>query len=139
MEQQAERIYKENLNDEPSFEEKAFFDILISIRDRQKFEYPEEKCKELAKEIKTLVDQTSVYADFLNNDLLRYGLSANLLKLLYRRGYPPEFNEEVFQKVFSQVENYHDHAKPVLQFRPRETAVPFADAAKPVPAFAPKG
>ena len=103
-----------------TFEEKAFFDILVSIRDQQKFEYGEEKCKELAKEIKNLVDQTSVYADFLNNDNLKYGLSANLLKLLYKRGYPPQFSEEVFEKVLAQVENFRDHAKPEHLFRPRE-------------------
>jgi hypothetical protein len=37
-----------------TYEEKAFFDILVKIRDDQGFHYADEKCLILAKEIKTL-------------------------------------------------------------------------------------
>ena len=32
-----------------SFEEKAFYDILVKMRDEKGFEYSDERCKELAK------------------------------------------------------------------------------------------
>jgi len=89
-----------------TFEEKAFYDILIDIRDRNKFEYPEEKCIELAKKIKELVDGTAIYANFLNNPKLRSTMSSNIAHLLYRASYPPEWDEEVFNRIMGQVENY---------------------------------
>ena len=38
-----------------TFEEKAFYDILQSQREKHKFEYSEEKMIKLAREIKTLI------------------------------------------------------------------------------------
>lgn len=56
-----------------TFEEKAFYDILISLRDRYNFEYGtdkkvdgivlNEKCKSLAKKVKEIIDTKSSYAD----------------------------------------------------------------------------
>ena len=121
-----------------TFEEKAFFDVLVEVRDKHGFEYADEKCIELAKKIKTLIDDTAVYADWLNNDNLKSKLASQLdtfliriLKtmfvphldkyieksklasqltyLLYKEGYPPQWDEEVFQKVLEQVENYKKH------------------------------
>ena len=92
-----------------SFEEKAFYDVLVNIRDTHNFEYPDEKCKTLAKKIKLLVDNTSVYADWLNNDSLKSQLNSDLTKLIYWEGYPPEWDEEVFNQVLAQVENYKKH------------------------------
>ena len=70
---------------------------------------PDEKCKTLAKKIKLLVDNTSVYADWLNNDSLKSQLNSDLTKLIYWEGYPPEWDEEVFNQVLAQVENYKKH------------------------------
>ncbi len=89
-----------------TFEEKAFYDVLVETRDTHKFEYADERCLELAKKIKDLVDNTAIYADWLNNDNLRHELSVNLTYTLYQNGYPPQWNEEVFNKVLEQVENY---------------------------------
>lgn len=89
-----------------SFEEKAFYDILVDIRDREKFEYDDERCIALAKEIKTLVDGSAVYADWLNNRNIRADLNINLLKVMVKMGYPPEWNDMVFERVLEQVENY---------------------------------
>lgn len=88
-----------------SFEEKAFFDVLVSVRDTHQFEYPEERCIELAKKIKLLVDDMTIYADFINNNL-KSKLSNDLMMLLYKSGYPPVWNQEVFQKIMEQVDNY---------------------------------
>ena len=89
-----------------TFEEKAFFDVLVEVRDKHRFEYAEERCIELAKKIKALIDDTAVYADWLNNDNLKSKLANQLTYLLYKEGYPPQWDEEVFQKVLEQVENY---------------------------------
>lgn len=89
-----------------SFEEKAFFDVLVSVRDTHQFEYPEERCIELAKKIKLLVDDMTIYADFINNNSLKSKLSNGLMMLLYKSGYPPVWNQEVFQKIMEQVDNY---------------------------------
>ena len=89
-----------------TFEEKAFFDVLTEVRDTHKFEYSDERCIELAKKIKLLIDDTAVYADWLNNSNLRNKLASQLTVLIYKEGYPPEWDEEVFEKVLEQVENY---------------------------------
>lgn len=89
-----------------SFEEKAFFDVLVNVRDTHEFEYPEERCIELAKKIKLLVDDMTIYADFINNNNLKSKLSNDLMMLLYKSGYPPVWNQEVFQKIMEQVDNY---------------------------------
>lgn len=89
-----------------SFEEKAFFDVLVSVRDTHQFEYPEERCIELAKKIKLLADDMTIYADFINNNNLKSKLSNDLMMLLYKSGYPPVWNQEVFQKIMEQVDNY---------------------------------
>lgn len=89
-----------------SFEEKAFFDVLVSVRDTHQFEYPEERCIELAKKIKLLVDDMTIYADFINNNNLKSKFSNDLMMLLYKSGYPPVWNQEVFQKIMEQVDNY---------------------------------
>lgn len=89
-----------------TFEEKAFYDILIDIRNRNDFQYEDEKCLELSKKIKLLVDDSSIYADWINNGNIRSGLSSSLLVLLYENGYPPEWNDEIFERVLEQVENY---------------------------------
>lgn len=53
-----------------------------------------------------LIDNSSVYADWLNNDNLKADLQAELTILLYQEGYPPEWDEEVFNKVMEQVRNF---------------------------------
>lgn len=89
-----------------SFEEKAFYDILIDIRDKHGFEYPEEKCKMLAAKIKEMIDDNSLYADWLNNGNIKSALATNLLVLLYNNQYPPEWSNEIYNRVLDQVENY---------------------------------
>mgnify|MGYP003427432708 FL=1 len=65
-----------------------------------------EKCKSLAKKVKELIDTKSSFADWLTNKNVRAELNQNLFFLLDENGYPPEWNDEVFDQVLDQVENY---------------------------------
>lgn len=47
-----------------SFEEKAFYDILVKVRDDHGFPYADEKCVILAKKIKELVDDKGPFVKF---------------------------------------------------------------------------
>lgn len=89
-----------------TFEEKAFYDILIAVRDDNKFEYADEKCLELAKKIKALIDDTAIYADWKNNANLRNQLNVEIVDLLYDNGYPPEWHDKVYERVMDQVDNF---------------------------------
>ena len=89
-----------------SFEEKAFYDILVKVRDTHQFKYDDDKCLILAKKIKELVDDKSRFADWLTRDDIKNQLNMELTILLYENGYPPEWDEEVFEKVMEQAENF---------------------------------
>ena len=102
-----------------TFEEKAFYDILISLRDRYNFEYGtdkkvdgivvNEKCKSLAKKVKEIIDAKSSYADWLNNQNVRDQLKLDIKICLVQNGYPPRYSSEVFNKVMEQVENFEEN------------------------------
>lgn len=89
-----------------TFEEKAFYDILIKVRDDNGFEYPDDKCLVLAKDIKALVDDKTIYADWITRNDIKDQLSMDLTLLLYKREYPPEWDEEIFEKVMAQTKNF---------------------------------
>lgn len=89
-----------------SYEEKAFYDILIKVRDDNDFVYEDSKCLILAKAIKELVDDKSQYADWASRDDIKNQLNMDLTVLLYKHGYPPEWDEEIFEKVMEQAENF---------------------------------
>ena len=89
-----------------TYEEKAFYDILIKVRDDHGFPYADEKCLVLSKKIKELVDDKSKFADWSTRDDIKNELNEHLTVLLYRNGYPPEWDEEVFEKVMEQAENF---------------------------------
>lgn len=102
-----------------TFEEKAFYDILIALRDQYNFEYGEdkeiegviinEKCKTLAKKIKELIDLKSSFANWLNNQNVREKLKFDIKVTLIKNGYPPQYSPEVFGKVMEQVENFEEN------------------------------
>jgi type I restriction enzyme R subunit len=89
-----------------TYEEKAFFDILVKVRDEHHFKYEDEKCLILAKRIKELVDDKSQFADWSTRDDIKNQLNMDLTVLLYKNGYPPEWDEEVFEQVLEQAENF---------------------------------
>ena len=102
-----------------TFEEKAFYDILLALRDQYNFEYGtdkvvdgvmvNDKCKVLAKKIKEIIDQKSSFADWLNNQNVRDQLKLEIKICLVKNGYPPQYSPEVFTKVMEQVENFEEH------------------------------
>lgn len=89
-----------------SYEEKAFYDILVKVRDDHGFPYADEKSLILAKKIKELVDDKAQFADWSTRDDIKNQLNMDLTVLLYQNGYPPEWDEEVFEKVMEQAENF---------------------------------
>lgn len=89
-----------------TYEEKAFYDILVKVRDAHGFPYADEKCLVLAKKIKELVDDKAQFADWSTRDDIKNQLNMDLTVLLYKNGYPPEWDEEVFDKVLEQAENF---------------------------------
>jgi type I restriction enzyme R subunit len=93
-----------------SYEEKVFYDILVSVRDKHQFQYTEEKCITLAKRIKELVDEKSQYTDWAVRDDIKNKLNKDLTVLLYKNGYPPEWDEEVFEQVLEQAENFKKYS-----------------------------
>ena len=102
-----------------TFEEKAFYDILIALRDEYNFEYGQDKavngitvndkCKALAKKVKDIIDTKSSFADWLNNQIVRDQLKFDIKVCLIKNGYPPQYSPEVFQKVMEQVENFEEN------------------------------
>ena len=88
-----------------TYEEKAFYDILVKVRDDHGFPYAEDKCVTLAKEIAKLVNDKAQFADWSTRDDIKSQLSMGLTVLLYKNGYPPQWDDEVFQKVLEQAEN----------------------------------
>lgn len=102
-----------------TFEEKAFYDILVSLRDQHNFEYGtdkeidgvivNDKCKELAKKVKEIIDTKSSFADWLNNQNIRDQLKFDIKICLVKNGYPPQYSPEVFNKVMEQVENFEEN------------------------------
>ena len=99
-----------------TFEEKAFYDILMHMRDVHNFEYGtdrrigpliiNDKCKDLAKKVKELIDTQSCFADWMTNPNVHADLNQKLWFLLEKNGYPPEWSDDVFDQVLGQVENY---------------------------------
>lgn len=89
-----------------TYEEKVFYDILIKVRDDHDFEYADNKCIKLAKAIKELVDDKSQYADWASREDIKSQLNMDLTILLYENGYPPQWNDEVFEQVLGQAENF---------------------------------
>lgn len=102
-----------------TFEEKAFYDILLTLRDLYNFEFGEDKvvngisineqCKSLAKKIKEIIDTKSSFSDWLNNQIVRDQLKFEIKVCLIKNGYPPQHSPEVFRKVMEQVENFEEN------------------------------
>jgi type I restriction enzyme R subunit len=99
-----------------TFEEKAFYDILMHLRDKYNFEFGvdkkvgsviiNDKCKVLAQKIKELIDVQSSFTDWLNNTNVKADLNQKIFFCLINNGYPPQHNDEVFDQVMGQVENF---------------------------------
>ena len=123
-----------------TFEEKAFYDILIHLRDKNNFEYGEdkkvdgiivnEKCKTLARKIKDIIDTKSSFADWLNNQLVRDQLKLDIKICLVKNGYPPQYTPEVFREVMEQVENFKENE--VVDDNKPTTSIPVVSIYAPI-------
>ena len=99
-----------------TFEEKAFYNILLALRDQHDFEYGtdkevdgvviNDKCKALAQKVKEIIDTKSSFADWLNNQNVRNQLKLEIKICLVKNGYPPQYSPEVFKKVMEQVRDF---------------------------------
>lgn len=74
--------------------------------------FPDDKLTELAKSIKTMVEEQCDVEDWLNRPDLRATLKMNVIVLLARAGYPPKIRDEVFKEILDQAENFKRHAAP---------------------------
>ena len=115
MQKDRESFRKMNL----TFEEKAFYDILIKIRDELNFEFGtdkeingivvNDKCSDLARKIKEIIDTKSCCVDWLNNKNIRDQLKYAIKVCLVQKGYPPQYSPKVFSRVMEQVENFREN------------------------------
>lgn len=132
-----------------TFEEKAFYDILVALRDQYNFEYGtdrniggvivNDKCRELAKKVKEIIDTKSSFADWLNNQNVRNQLKLEIKICLVKNGYPPQYSPEVFSKVMEQVENFEENSdfsnntvEPVSTVVVKESGVTYSFTSTPV-------
>ncbi|MFK3978163.1 type I restriction endonuclease subunit R [Shewanella vesiculosa] len=88
------------------FEEKAFYDILITLAQKYDFTYPEGKLVDLAKEVKKVIDDKAKYTDWNKRDDIKAELQFDLIILLDEWGYPPIDRDEVYKEIFEQAENF---------------------------------
>ncbi len=89
-----------------NFEEKAFYDILLSLAHKYDFSYPEDKLLELAKAVKEVIDDKAKYTDWNKRDDIKAELQFDLMVLLDEWKYPPIDRDEVYQEIFEQAENF---------------------------------
>lgn len=110
-----ELIFNDLQKDQKSFEdmnitydEKAFYDILIFIAEKYNFKdkFNDDKYLYLAKEIKKIVDDKSKYTDWTNRYDIRDELYFNVEVLLRKNGYPPTACDDVDEEIMKQVENF---------------------------------
>ena len=89
-----------------SFEEKAFYDILITLAHKYDFTYPEDKLLGLSREVKKLIDNKAKYTDWNKRADIKAELQFDLMVLLDEWKYPPVDRKEVYSEIFDQAEQY---------------------------------
>ena len=63
----------------------------------------------LAKEMKSVVDNTSKYPDWSKRDDIKAKLKVELILLLHKHKFPPVANDDVYMDVLAQAENFKEH------------------------------
>ena len=101
-----------------NYEEKAFYDVLVSVEQKYGFEFPEEKNLALAKKICELVSDKAKYADWANRRDIKAELQADIIIALAEEGFPPipsannpEDYQSVYTAVIEQAENFKKYYK----------------------------
>jgi type I restriction enzyme R subunit len=87
-------------------EEKAFYDILLTLSKKYDFSYPEDNLIKLSKEVKKIIEDKSKYTDWNKREDIRAELHFDLIILLDEWGYPPIDRDEVYKEIFEQAENF---------------------------------
>ena len=105
----AEKQSFEELN--ITYEEKAFYDILIAVAEKYGFKdkIPDEKFIYLAKEIQKMVGNKSKYTDWTNRQDVKDELYTDVAVLLKKNGYPPRTIDDAYDEIMKQVENYKQY------------------------------
>ncbi|MBQ9873162.1 MAG: type I restriction endonuclease subunit R [Thermoguttaceae bacterium] len=91
------------------YEEKAFYDILVTVAEKFQFEFPESENIALAKEIRAALRDKEKYADWANSAQIKALMQADIILLLAKHGYPPtpqEIYEKVYNDILEQTENF---------------------------------
>ena len=96
------------------FEEKAFYDILMSLAVKYDFSYPEDKLLELAKAVKLVVEDKVKYTDWSQRDDIKAELKVGLIMVLAEYGYPPVDRDEVYKEIFEQAENFKKYQQQTI-------------------------
>ena len=73
------------------------------------FDYPEDKLLELAKKVKTEVDDKAKYTDWSQREDIKAELKVSLIILLANNDYPPVDRDEVYKEIFEQAQNFKKH------------------------------
>lgn len=95
------------------YEEKAFFDILVAVAEKFKFEFPESENIELAKEIRAAMRDKEKYSDWANSTQIKALMQADIIMILAKHGYPPvppEIYEKVYNDILEQAENFKKYS-----------------------------
>ena len=90
---------------------KAFYDILKALAHKYDFNYPEDKLLNLAKKVKTVVDNKVKYTDWSKRDDIKAELKVDLIILLAENDYPPVDRDEVYKEIFEQAENFKKYQR----------------------------
>lgn len=115
LSEELQKLFKELQEEKKSFEamgitydEKAFYDILVAVAEKYKFKdkISDDKFIELAKEIKKLVSNKSKYTDWTNRQDIRDELYSDVAKKLYAHGFPPQPIDDAYEEIMKQVENF---------------------------------
>lgn len=95
------------------YEEKAFYDILVAVADKFKFEFPEDKNIALAKDIRAKIKDQVKYSDWCNRADIKAEMQVAIILLLAQYGYPPvppEIYEKVYADIIEQTENFKKYS-----------------------------
>lgn len=82
---------------------------LVRTFHKYQFTYDDEKMLSLAKEMKSVVDNTSKYPDWSKRDDIKAKLKVELILLLHKHKFPPVANDDVYMGVLAQAENFKEH------------------------------
>ena len=95
------------------YEEKAFYDILVAVAEKFRFEFPDDKNIELAKEIRAALKDKEKYSDWANSAQIKALMQADIIMILAKHGYPPtppEIYEKVYSDILEQEENFKKYS-----------------------------